>query len=66
MSLPDCLLMAEPYDRRARMFEWTTGKQWTMPHLEWLFDECADFIAAGKLESWLEYYGHFAGMDDIA
>lgn len=55
-------LTAEPYAACASMFDWGTGRRWTMPHLPWLFDECADFITAGKLDLWLDYYNDFAGL----
>jgi hypothetical protein len=56
-------LEAEPYERVATMFEWSTGKSWLMPDAKWLLDECADFIVAGKLADWLAYYNNFEGME---
>jgi hypothetical protein len=55
-------LTAEPYDHKATVFEWATGKHWTMPATEWLMDECCDFTMAGKLEDWLAYYNNFEGL----
>lgn len=63
MALPDCLLAPEPYACRVRMFEWKTGRQWSMPHLDWLFDECWEFSSAGNLDIWLAYYNDFRGME---
>jgi hypothetical protein len=63
-ALDDLLaLKAERYERTATVFEWATGKQWTMPATEWLLDECTDFTMAGKLDDWLVYYNHFEGLD---
>jgi hypothetical protein len=55
-------LKAEPYKRKATIFEWSTGRRWTMPANEWLFDECYEFTMHGKLDAWLAYYRNFEGL----
>ena len=62
MTIPDGLRAAERYDAMARMYDWKSGQSWSMPCLEWLMDECAEFAHAGKLPEWLAYYGNFVGL----
>lgn len=54
-------LAAEPYYFTVTLRS-KAGHRWKMPALQWLIDECGEFNRAGKLDTWLAYYGHFRGV----